>query len=154
MTLLYRILADFVVVVHFAYVSFVLFGLIAILLGGICGWNWVRNRAFRVLHLVMIVVVVLESWAGIVCPLTTWENQLRRLAGDATHRGAFIADLLHDLMFFEAEPWVFTVCYSLFGAAVIGTLFLVPPRWRTPNRKTAAIVSSDVPSTAGLDTEQ
>ncbi|MGD9853455.1 MAG: DUF2784 domain-containing protein [Planctomycetaceae bacterium] len=134
MPLVYRILADLVVLVHFGYVSFVLFGLLAVLAGGVLKWNWVRNRSFRVLHLAMIVVVVLEAWCGITCPLTSWENALRRLAGQTTHQGAFIADLVHDLMFFDAEPWVFTVCYSLFAGAVIGTLFLVPPRWRKPVR--------------------
>lgn len=134
MQLFYRLLADLVVIVHFAYVAFVLFGLLAILLGWVMKWEWVRNRAFRVLHLVMILVVVLEAWFGITCPLTTWENDLRSLAGQATHEGAFIADLVHDLMFYEAEPWVFTICYTLFGAAVLGTLFLVPPRWRRSAR--------------------
>lgn len=130
MELVYRLLADAVVLVHFAYVTFVLLGLAAVLAGGLFQWNWVRNRTFRVLHLLMIGVVVLEAWAGITCPLTSWENSLRQMAGQSTHRGAFIADLVHDLMFFEAEPWVFTLCYTLFGAAVLGTLFLVPPRWR------------------------
>ncbi len=134
MQLFYRLAADFVVLVHFAYVSFALFGLIAVLLGWLLKWQWVRNRWFRGFHLAMILVVVLESWCGFTCPLTTWESQLRKLAGQATHEGAFIADLLHDLMFFQAEPWVFTVCYTLFGAAVLGTLFFVPPRWRTGAR--------------------
>ncbi len=130
MSILYRLLADFVVILHFAYVMSVVLGLVAILMGRLFHWQWVRNRWFRGMHLAMIVIVVLESWAGLTCPLTTWENQLRSLAGQSTHKGAFIADFVHELMFFDAEPWVFTLCYSLFGAAVVGSLFLVPPRWR------------------------
>lgn len=131
MELTYRLLADLVVVVHFAYVAFVIFGLLAVMLGWVLKWNWVRNRWFRGIHLTMILIVVLEAWWGITCPLTEWENDLRKLAGETTHRGAFIADLVHDLLFFEAEPWVFTACYTVFGAAVLGTMFLVPPRWRS-----------------------
>lgn len=130
MELTYRLLADLVVIVHFAYVAFVIFGLLAILLGRLFKWQWVRNLWFRAIHLVMILVVVFEAWLGITCPLTDWENNLRNLAGQATHRGAFFADLVHDLLFVEAEPWVLTLCYTLFGAAVVGSLFLVPPRWR------------------------
>lgn len=126
----YRLLADFVAIMHFAYVAFVVVGLLAILLGWAMKWEWVRNRTFRIVHLAMILVVVLESWWGIICPLTSWENQLRALGGQAPHQRAFIAELLHDLMFFEAEPWVFTACYTLFGAAVVGALFLIPPGWR------------------------
>ena len=71
------------------------------------------------IHLAMIGFVVAEAWCDIVCPLTTWENQLRSLAGDTTYEGDFIANFLHDALFFEAEPWVFTLAYSLFGLAVL-----------------------------------
>jgi hypothetical protein len=78
----------------------------------------------------MILVVVLEAWVGFTCPLTTWERQLRSAAGQETYQGDFIANWAHDLMFFQAEPWVFTLCYSIFGTLVLATLFCVPPRWR------------------------
>lgn len=128
MELFYRILADAVVTVHFAYVAFVVVGLVLTLAGAALRWKWVRNFWFRVLHLAMIGVVVAEAWCGIVCPLTTWENELRRRAGQAGYRGGFIANLLHDAMFFEADPWVFTLGYSLFGLAVLATFFIAPPR--------------------------
>jgi hypothetical protein len=124
----YRILADIVVTVHFAYVAFVILGLVLTLGGAALHWNWVRNFWFHVIHLAMIVIVVAEAWCGIVCPLTTWENSLRGKAGQTVYTGGFIADLLHDTMFFEAEPWVFTVCYSLFGLAVLVTFLVASPR--------------------------
>jgi hypothetical protein len=128
MVLFYRILADLVVTVHFAYVAFVICGLGVTLVGGALHWNWVRNLAFRVIHLSMIGVVVAEAWLGIVCPLTTWENRLRELSGEATYSGGFVAECLHDALFFTAPPWVFTLCYSLFGLAVLASLFCIPPR--------------------------
>ncbi|MCA9111121.1 MAG: DUF2784 domain-containing protein [Planctomycetaceae bacterium] len=130
MPMFYRLLADLIVVVHFAYVLSVILGLVAILMGRVLKWDWVRNRWFRGVHLAMILIVVLEAWIGFTCPLTTWENQLRSLAGQSTHKGAFIADYVHELLFIDAEPWVFTLCYTLFGTAVIASLFFVPPRWR------------------------
>ena len=42
-----RVLADLIVVLHAAYVSFVVFGLAAILLGVVFRWRWVRNVWFR-----------------------------------------------------------------------------------------------------------
>jgi polyferredoxin len=81
----------------------------------------------------MIGIVVAEAWCGVVCPLTVWENDLRKLAGQTVYHGGFIANLLHDALFFDAESWVFTLGYSLFGLAVIATFLLLPPRlptWR------------------------
>lgn len=128
--MIYRIVADIVVVIHFAYVSFVLLGLLATLVGWGLKWNWVRNRWFRGIHLTMIAIVVAESWAGITCPLTTWENEFRSAAGQNSYNGDFVAHWLHDAMFFDMSPWMFTVAYSLFGGLVLLTLFFVPPKWR------------------------
>ncbi len=125
----YRILADLTVVIHFAYVAFVLVGFVLILVGLARKWRWVRNFWFRVVHLLTIVVVVAESLGGILCPLTTWENQLRVAAGDQGRPASFMARLVHDLLFFDAPPWVFTATYCVFGAAVLLTLILAPPRW-------------------------
>lgn len=129
----YRTLADVVVAAHFGYVSFVVLGLLATLLGVVFRWSWTRNFYFRVIHLVMIGVVVFESILGIICPLTTLENHLRRKAGETAESQSFIADGIHRLMFFTAPPWVFTVVYCLFGAAVLAMFLLAPPRW--PKRR-------------------
>ena len=138
---IYRFLADVVVVVHAAYVGFVMLGLLAILLGILFRWRWVRNFWFRMVHFLMIGVVVAESSGGITCPLTTWENQLRVAAGDPKQPGSFMGRLVHDLLFmdllpFKLPPWVFTTSYCVFGAAVLLTLILAPPRrpgriWRS-----------------------
>jgi polyferredoxin len=128
---LYRVLADVVVVLHAAYVAFVVFGELAILLGIVLRWTWIRNRTFRLLHLSAILVVVLEAWCGITCPLTTWENWLRSQAGQTVEEGDFIGRWLHHALFYRAEPWVFTTIYSVFGALVILSLILAPPRGRS-----------------------
>ncbi len=65
-----KLLADLIVVFHAAYVSFVVFGLVAILIGAALRWEWVRNFWFRASHLTMIGIVVLEALFGITCPLT------------------------------------------------------------------------------------
>ena len=52
------LLADLIVVFHATYVSFVVFGLVAILIGVAFRWSWVRNIWFRSLHLTAIGIVV------------------------------------------------------------------------------------------------
>jgi hypothetical protein len=128
-------LADFVVVVHLAYVAFVVLGQAAIGAGAVFRWGWVRNLWFRVAHLAAILIVALESLLGIVCPLTRWENQLRALAGEAAGEESFVARGVHAVMFYECPESVFTTIYVLFAAAVALTLWLVPPRWRVGREK-------------------
>jgi polyferredoxin len=128
---LYSTLADVVVVLHASYVAFVIFGELAILVGILLRWNWIRNRTFRLLHLAAIGVVVFESWSGITCPLTTWEDWLRSRAGQTVEEGDFIGRWVHQALFYQADPQIFTLIYSAFGALVVLSLILSPPRWRS-----------------------
>jgi hypothetical protein len=123
-----RVLADLVVVVHAAFVTFVVLAMVAIVAGLVLGWAWVRNFWFRVLHLAAIGAVAAQAVVGMACPLTVLENHLRRLAGQETYPGAFIGYWAHRLIFFDAAPWVFTAGYILFGVAVAAGFVLAPPR--------------------------
>jgi len=128
MDLFYRLAADLILVLHVGYVAFVLLGFVAILLGLLFRQSWARGFWLRMIHLAMILVVVAETVLGVTCPLTTWENSLRRLAGGETYDGDFIAEWLHDLLFLDGPPWMFTLAYLGFGAAVLLTFLLAPPR--------------------------
>ena len=132
MALLYKVLADLVVTSHVAYVAFVVLGIVAIWYGIIQKREWARSRALRYTHLAMILIVVVEAWIGMTCPLTIWEQWLRTRAGQAAYQGDFIANWLHEMLFFEASPWVFTVAYTAFGLLVLATFLVAPPR---PRRK-------------------
>lgn len=125
----YRVLADLVVVLHFLFVVFVVLGLFVVFIGLDRRWEWVRNFWFRSVHLAAIAFVVAQSWLGLTCPLTTLENSLRRQAGEATYPGAFIVYWAHRMLFYDAPEWIFTVCYSLFGLAVVAAFWFAPPRW-------------------------
>lgn len=126
----YRLAADLTVTLHLAYVAFVVLGLVAILLGYFRSWAWVRNRWFRGIHVAMILIVVIEAWAGVVCPLTTLEQALRERAGQATYAGSFVGNAVHDLLFFDLPEWAFTIIYTAFGSLVLLTFWLVPVAWR------------------------
>jgi hypothetical protein len=126
----YQILANCVLVAHFGLVVFIVLGLVLILFGGSCHWQWVRNFWFRVAHLSAIGYVVAESWLGLVCPLTSLEQWLHERAGQFSYEGDFIAHWLGKLMFYQAPPWVFIAAYSLFGLLVIASWVIVPPHSR------------------------
>jgi hypothetical protein len=129
----YGVLADFVVVVHLAYVAFVVLGQLVIIAGAAFRWQWIRNFSFRLIHFAAIVIVALEAVFGIECPLTIWEYRLRLLAGEEGSADSFVARGVHAVMFYEAPDEVFTTAYVSFALAVLLTLWLVPPR-RTRHR--------------------
>lgn len=132
MTLVQRIwlaLADLVLTLHAAFVAFVVVGLILIWLGRILGWAFVRNFWLRVAHLAAMGVVAAEALSGFVCPLTTWENRLRLLAGgEGRYAESFIQHWLQRLIFFDFDERVFAITYLAFFLAVALSFWLVPPR--------------------------
>jgi hypothetical protein len=125
---LYSLVADTILVTHVLFVTFVVLGLILIFVGKFLSWLWVRNPWFRIAHLLGISVVVLQSWFGVICPLTIWEIDLRSKAGGTIYEGSFITHWLNELLYYQAPSWVFVVCYTVFGGLVLASWFLVRPR--------------------------
>jgi hypothetical protein len=122
-----HLLADLILVIHFAFVLFVSGGLAIIWIGAAAGWRWIRHYWFRIAHLAAICFVAAEALIGMVCPLTEWEDALR-----GTHtETSFIARWIHRVMFFSFPEWVFTIAYVVFAVAVALTLWLIPPRGRS-----------------------
>jgi len=123
-------LADLIVAVHVGYVAFVVIGQILILVGIWRHWRWVRNRWFRTIHLLAILIVAGEALFNVTCPLTAWEAALRERAGETVQQGTFVGQLLHKLIFYDAPDWLFNVSYVLFAALVALTFWLAPPNWK------------------------
>lgn len=119
--------ADLLLLSHVLFVAFVVFGLVLILVGKIANWAWVRNPWFRSAHLAAIGIVMLQSWADVVCPLTTWEMAFRERAGEIAYSGTFISHWLDTLLYYQAPAWVFVVCYTLFALAVVACWIWVRP---------------------------
>jgi len=105
--MLYRILADGVVLAHAAFVMFVV-------LGGFLAWRW---RAVALLHVPCALWGIAIEYGGWICPLTPLENMLRERAGLEGYRGGFV------------EHYVIPALYPAGLArptqAVLGTLVLI-----------------------------
>lgn len=78
--MLYRILADLVVLVHFGFVLFVV-------LGGLLALRWPRAAW---IHLPAALWGAGIEFAAGICPLTPLENHFRRLGGEAGYTGGFV----------------------------------------------------------------
>ncbi len=82
--MIYRALADLVLVLHLAFIVFVL-------AGGLLALRW---RWAPLVHLPAALWGVLVQVSGRLCPLTPLENALRSAAGEAGYAGGFIEHYL------------------------------------------------------------
>lgn len=77
---MFRLLADLVVLIHLAFVVFVVVGALLVL-------RWPR---LAWLHLPAAIWGALIEFAGWICPLTPLENWLRARAGGGRYAGGFV----------------------------------------------------------------
>ena len=82
--MIYRALADLVLVLHLAFIVFAV-------AGGLLALRW---RWAPLVHLPAALWGVLVQVSGRLCPLTPLENTLRSAAGDAGYAGGFIEHYL------------------------------------------------------------
>ncbi len=134
---MYALAADAVLAMHGLFVAFVVVGQALILAGLWRGWRWVRGFRFRLAHVAAIGIVVAQAWLGVLCPLTVIENALRRRAGEADYTESFIDHWLHRIIYYDAEPWVFTAIYTAF-AALVALSWIYGRPWKRGSRPAGA----------------
>ena len=120
--MLYGLLTELVVLVHFAFLVFVLAG----------GILQRRYRWILMPHLLAVAWgVYVEAMPGMHCPLTTLENILALRAGGPGYQGGFIAHHLLPILYPEGLPpaaqWALAAAVILINAAIYAW-----PRPRVP----------------------
>jgi len=93
--MIWSAIADALVVVHFAFTAFVVFG-------GFLTWRWPR------LALAHLPALAWGCWIEVshsICPLTPLENHWRHLAGEAGYRGGFLAHYLVRVLYPPGLTW-------------------------------------------------
>jgi len=78
--MLYRVLADLVVLIHFLFILLVIFGALVVL----------KRRWFALVHLPAALWGIFIEWSGGICPLTPLENSLRIKGGEAGYETSFV----------------------------------------------------------------
>jgi hypothetical protein len=117
----FRLLADAVVVVHLAFVVFVVCGGLLVL--------WRRWMAF--VHLPAAAWGVFIEFSGRICPLTPLENHLRALGGGAAYSGDFVERYLMPVLYPPGLRRDVQIALGLFALAInAGVYFHVLRRGR------------------------
>lgn len=121
----YRLLADAVLVLHLAFVAFVVAGGLAVLCRPRVAW----------LHLPALAWGAWVVLAGEVCPLTPLENALRQAAGGGVYQDSFIEHYLIAIIYPPAvQGPIGRVVQVGLGVALVGfnalVYGLVWRRWR------------------------
>ena len=108
--MLYQVLADVVVLIHFAFILFVL-------LGGLLAlrWHWMPW-----IHLPAVAWGAAVEKFGWLCPLTPIENLLRRTSGSSGYSDGFIEHYLIPIIY----PAEITQEFQLFLAFALIALNL------------------------------
>ena len=120
--MLYRVLADAVLVFHLAFVAFaVAGGLLAL------RWRWVP-----LVHLPVLAWAAFVEFSGGTCPLTPLENALRAAGGAAGYSGGFVEHYLLTILY-PAEL-TRTVQYVLGAGLVAFNLLVYLLVWRRRQR--------------------
>ena len=87
--MVYRLLADFVVVVHFAFILFVAGG-------ALLAW---RRPWLLWLHVPSLGWALAGITVGVPCPLTSVEKSLRDLAGQEGYAGGFVDQYIEGVVY-------------------------------------------------------
>jgi len=93
--MIWSLLADAVVTLHFAFTTFVIFG-------GFLTWRW---RWIAAVHLPALAWGCWVEVSHSICPLTPLENHLRRLGGETGYQGGFLAHYLVRVLYPPSLTW-------------------------------------------------
>lgn len=126
----YRLFADFILLIHFAIVLFIVGGLALIWIGFALQWRWVSRWWFRAAHLAAMVFITILSLADTLCPLTVWEQELRMRAGQQAYTESFVEHWVHRLLYYELPGWIFTMVYCAVLGLIIAAWIVVRPERR------------------------
>lgn len=111
---MYRAAAIFVLVLHLAFILWVIFG----------AWFTRQHPTLRRMHIASLawgLIIEIFPWT---CPLTYAENWLEPRAGATPYQGSFLLHYLDALVYPHVPPWTLTV------AAVVVVATNVAVYWR------------------------
>lgn len=126
--MIYKILADVIVIIHFLWILFMLLGFLLILYSILSrNKKFLFLRLFRVAHLCGIFYVALLTILDKYCPLALLEIYLREKAGYRIYKGSFIIHYIKKLVYPDVEPQVIIIPTIGIAVFTIISFIIYPP---------------------------
>ncbi len=119
--MLYRFLADFIVVFHFIFIIFAL-------LGGLLGlWK----KWYLLIHLPAGCWIAVVEFQGWICPLTPLENHFRVLSKTSGYEGGFVEHYLIPIIYPPGLTHQIQYVLGTIAVAInLGIYLFVFSRWK------------------------
>ena len=124
--MVYRILADIVLLVHFAFVLFALLGGIGVL----------YRKAIAWIHIPAVIWAALIEFAGWICPLTPLENLFREKGGLSGYETGFIEQYIMPVLYPAALTRHLQIVLG--GVVLAINLFIYGLLWRHISKRIKA----------------
>ena len=116
-------IADILLMFHFAIVLFITSGFFLIPIGYKLSWVWIKNLKLRICHCGMMIFVTLETLFGITFPLTLMENSLRGINDSSS----FISHWINQIIYWNFPSQFFIILYCVVMAWTFLLWKLFPP---------------------------
>lgn len=121
--MVYRSIADIILIIHFCFILFVIVG----------GFFLLRWRKLWKLHLPAVIWGFMVQYFVWICPLTNMENYFRNLSGQAGYDGGFIEHFTSSLIYPNVAPefhLILGFLLLLINASIYFYIFLLANKLR------------------------
>ena len=120
------IFSEIVLFFHFIVFLFITVSFFLIPFGYFQKWKWVKNKYYRLTHLVLMGVILIETILGFMCPLTILENFLRNNIEVDNN----LTQIIHQIMYWNLPNYQFIILYILSFSYLIFLWFFFKPNFK------------------------
>lgn len=124
-------LSRLVALIHLLYVLFVFLGIAVIYIGELFKIKFVRNIWFRTIHLIAMIIVAIQQYFLINCPLTILEKNLLLKSGNEVYDGAFVAHMINTYHLNIPTSYYLPLYIGL-SVLFMLTFLIIPPKIKKP----------------------
>ena len=118
--------SEIVLLFHFCIFLFIMLSFFLIPFGYYQKWEWVKNRYYRLIHLILMGIIFIETILGFMCPLTILENFLR----NNIQINNKITQIIHQIMYWNLPTYQFIILYLLSLLYLIFLWFFFKPDFK------------------------
>ena len=118
--------SEIVLLFHFCIFLFIILSFFLIPFGYYQKWEWVKNKYYRLIHLILMGIIFIETILGFMCPLTILEKFLR----NDIEINNKITQIIHQIMYWDLPTYQFTILYLLSLLYLIILWFFFKPDFK------------------------